>query len=154
MCLHSVPPKPLAERMNGVGGWSLEVMALLCLSFLTHILLTAPLLIQSLSMTGPLRTVPALAWATHGHSPLLLSHRTLPRSETPAVSPASVPICTSPSVCPQMCPHVAPQVNSQVSPASVSSHPFLDTSKDHTAPAGCSFGAPCGASSCGQSVWN
>lgn len=102
----------------------------------------------------------ALLW----HGPLmatvpseapLLSHRALlSKSETPAVSPASVPFCTSPSVSPQMRPHVTPQVNSQVSVASVSSHPFLDTSKDHAAPTGCSFGALCGVSSCGQAIRN
>lgn len=53
VCLHSSSPKPLVEGMDRAGVWSLDVMASPCPSFLlTHFLLTAPLLIQGLPMTG------------------------------------------------------------------------------------------------------
>lgn len=149
--LHSDPPNPLGEAMDGAGGWSLAVMV----SFYPSLLLThfPPLLPAShhpsahpgasvplgtaLSQCGlPMAAVPqeclstdtGHTWATVPSEALLLCHRApLSKSASPAVSAASVPFHTPPPVC----PHITPQVSPHVSPASGSFHPFLNISEDH-----------------------
>lgn len=98
VCLHSGPPTPVAEAMDGAGGWSLDVMASLCPSFLlTPFLLTAPLLIQSLPMTGARQECPC---SGRGHS----------WPQSPQRHPCSVTEHSFPRVKLQLCPQ-------QVSPS-------------------------------------
>lgn len=94
----SGPPTPVAEAMDGAGGWSLDVMASLCPSFLlTPFLLTAPLLIQSLPMTGAPQECPCSGM---GHS----------WPQSPQRHPCSVTEHSFPRVKLQLCPQ-------QVSPS-------------------------------------